>query len=87
MRIDVYTKLGCVFCNWTKTLLESKGIGFNEHKLGEHFTREFILENFPAAKSFPVVIVDGFDVNGYHGLKEYLKVTELPHHNLQFLTE
>ncbi len=87
MIVDLYTKLGCAYCTWAKTLLNSKGIGFNEHKLGEHFTRDFILENFPNAKTFPVIIVDGFNIGGYEGLQEYLKTTEAPNHNQQFLME
>lgn len=85
--IDIYTKFGCPSCTWAKNLLQSKGIGFKEHRLGEDFAREFIIEHFPNAKTFPVVIVDGFNVGGYEGLQEYLTVTESPHHNMQFLTE
>jgi len=87
LTVDVYTKLGCAFCDWTKNLLKSKGIGYNEHKLGKDFTREFILENFPSARTFPIIIVDGFNVGGYDGLKTYLINSEAPNHNLQFLTE
>ena len=87
MTVDVYTKLGCAFCDWAKNLLKSKGIGYNEHKLGEHFTREFILENFPNAKTFPVIIVDGFNIGGYDGLKSYLLTTEAGPQKAQFLRE
>lgn len=87
MVVDIYTKNGCTYCNWAKTLLQSRGILYNERNLGSHFNREFILENFPTAKTFPVIVIDGMNVGGYEGLKEYLKVTETPHHNMQLLTE
>jgi hypothetical protein len=38
--------------------------------LNEDFTREGILERFPHAKSYPIVVVDGFHIGGYTQLAE-----------------
>lgn len=53
-------------------LLEQKKIEFLEHKLDVNFTREHLLEKFPEAKTFPVIVVDGYRIGGYSELKEHL---------------
>lgn len=72
MNVIVYTKNNCSYCTNAKTLLISKGISYTEMKLNEDFTREFLLENYPTAKTFPVIIVDGFYIGGYDQLKNKL---------------
>lgn len=73
MNVVVYTKENCSYCMSAKILLTNKGVPFKEQKLGEDFTRETILEMFPSAKSFPIVVIDGFNIGGYSQLKEKLE--------------
>lgn len=73
MNVVIYTKESCSHCMSAKILLTNKGIPFKEQKLGEDFTREVLLEMFPHAKSFPVIVVDGFNIGGYQQLKEKLE--------------
>jgi len=70
--IEVYSKEGCGYCTAAVSLLQNKGIKFTEEKLGIHFTREMLLEKFPYAKAFPVVVVDGMHIGGYIELNEEL---------------
>lgn len=72
MHVVLYTKESCSYCMSAKILLTNKGIPFKEQKLGEDFTRETLLEMFPQAKSFPVIVIDGFNIGGYQQLKEKL---------------
>ena len=72
MNVVVYTKENCSFCVQAKMLLSSKGINYRELKLNEDFTRETLLNTFPEAKSFPVVVVDGFRIGGYSELNKML---------------
>jgi glutaredoxin len=72
MNVVIYTKENCSFCTNTKTLLATKGIGYTEMKLNEDFTREYLVENYPSAKSFPLIIIDGFYIGGYEQLKNKL---------------
>jgi glutaredoxin len=85
MNVILYSKDNCSYCTNAKLLLTNKGISFTEMKLGEDFTRETLLEMFPEAKTFPVVVVDGFNIGGYVQLKEKLnnELTE----NRKFLAE
>jgi len=68
--IEVYSKPNCPYCTKAKQLLMTMNIPFNEYKLDDDFTREIILDKFPLAKSYPIVVVDGFHIGGYSQLVE-----------------
>jgi glutaredoxin len=61
-----------VHCDQAKQILRTHGKDFIEYKLDEDFTREILLSKFPEAKTFPVVVVDGFNIGGYEQLKQHL---------------
>lgn len=73
MIVEVYGKDGCGYCTAAVQLLQSKNIRFTEQKLGIHFTREMLLERFPHARTFPVIVVDGMHIGGYNELDEEIK--------------
>lgn len=68
--VEIYTKENCPYCNRAKQLLNQMSIPFNEQKLDVHFTREILTERYPNAKTYPVVVVDGFHIGGYTQLVE-----------------
>lgn len=72
MAIEIYSKPSCSFCEQAKNLLRSKGHIYIEYKLDEDFTKEILLSKFPEAKTFPVIVVDGYNIGGYHQLIEHL---------------
>lgn len=72
MHVVLYSKDNCSQCNTAKTILGTKGIVYEEKKLGEDFTREHLMEMFPSARSFPVVVVDGFNIGGVSDLTKML---------------
>jgi glutaredoxin 3 len=72
MAIEIYSKDNCSFCNQAKTILKNLGKGFIEYKLNEDFTREILLSKFPEAKSYPVIVIDGFNIGGFEQLKQHL---------------
>jgi glutaredoxin len=75
MIVEVYTKPDCSYCQLAKVLLADKNISFTEMVLNRDFSREYILEKFPSAKAFPVVVVDGYFIGGYSQLKEHIENT------------
>jgi glutaredoxin len=85
MNVVIYTKDDCHFCTNAKTLLATKGIGYTEMKLNEDFTREFLVENYPSAKSFPLIVIDGFYIGGYEQLKN--KLNESSNNTQKLLNE
>ena len=72
MHFEIYTKDECPYCQLAKTELQKVGAFFSEQKLYRDFTREQILEKFPSAKTFPIIVLDGFVLGGYTQLKEHL---------------
>jgi glutaredoxin len=69
MKVTLYTKQDCFYCSQAKVLLASKNISYTELTLDSDFTRQNLLEMFPSAVSYPVVVVDGFNIGGFTQLK------------------
>ena len=72
MKVTIYSKDACVHCNNAKMLLASRNISYQELKLNEDFTRESLLELFPNSRSFPIIVVDGFNIGGYNELSKMI---------------
>lgn len=70
MRIVFYSRDNCDYCIKLKKYLETKKLEFTEFKLNVDFTREELLELFPNAKTFPVVVVDEKFIGGYSNFVE-----------------
>jgi glutaredoxin len=66
-------------------VLRTNNINFEEKVLNRDFTKEILLETYPKAKSFPVVVVDGFYIGGYTQLTE--KLNERNNDTTQLLNE
>jgi glutaredoxin len=72
MNVTVYSKDSCVFCDKAINLLKTTDLDYNVLKLGNDFTRDELLENFPEARTFPVITLDGMFVGGYDQLVEVI---------------
>jgi glutaredoxin 3 len=64
-KVEIYTKWGCGFCTRAKTLLEAKGVAFEEYDitLGGPKRAE-MLERVPGASTVPQIFVGGSPVGG-----------------------
>jgi thioredoxin reductase (NADPH) len=85
--IEVYSKDNCSYCISAIGFLNTAGLKYKEHKLGVHYTKEMLLEKFPAARTFPVIVVDGMYIGGYNELKKLREDTQNQADNRLFLTE
>ena len=65
MKVEIYSKDNCGFCDMAIRLAETKNLDATVKKLGVDFSREELLEQFPSARSFPIVIVDGVNIGGF----------------------
>ena len=74
MTAVLWSKYFCPYCDQAKALLKSKGIQFEEKKIGDGYTKEELLEAVPTAKSVPQIFLDGNLVGGFTELKK--KLTE-----------
>lgn len=68
----VWSKYHCPYCDQAKSLLQMKGIEFEERKIGDGYTKEDLLEAVPNARTVPQIFIDGNLVGGFTELKTYL---------------
>jgi glutaredoxin len=74
MKAIVWSKYHCPYCDQAKALLTSKGIEFEERKIGDGFTKEELLEAVPTARTVPQIFLDGELIGGFNELRT--KLTE-----------
>ena len=74
MKAVIWSKYHCPYCDQAKALLTSKGIVFEEKKIGDGYTKEELLEAVPNARTVPQIFLDGELVGGFTELKQ--KLTE-----------
>jgi glutaredoxin len=87
MNVEIYTKPDCVYCTKLKNLLSSRNTNYVEYKLNEDFTTTQLKEKFPHAKTFPVVIVDGFMIGGFTEYSNMVKLNEQRNSSQKLLNE
>ncbi len=69
--IEIFSKPACPYCVKAKTLCEQQGYEFEYKMLDEDFTREELFEQFPTARTFPQIRIDGHAIGGYDNLLEW----------------
>lgn len=72
MKAIVWSKYQCSNCDQAKSLLEQKGIYYEERKIGEGWSKEQLLEVVPSARSVPQIFLDGEYVGGFNELRQRL---------------
>jgi len=74
MSTVIWSKDQCMFCDWAKELLESKGIEFEERNISHGpWTREQLQEAAPGSKTVPQIWLHGKYVGGFTELQTYIK--------------
>lgn len=71
MKILLYTKDNCSYCDKAKALFSIKQLTFNETKLGMDITKEDFIALFPEQKTMPLVIINGEKIGGYNELRDW----------------
>lgn len=69
MNIIIWSKDNCQFCDMAKKLLTSRGLSYEERKLGDGWTKEQLLEVVPNARAVPQILIDGALIGGYSELR------------------
>ena len=72
--IEIYSKPQCPYCVKAKNLCEREGYEYSYKMLDEDFTREELFEQFPGARTFPQIRMDGENIGGYTDLVEKLDI-------------
>lgn len=65
-RIEIYTKWGCPYCVAAKSLLDAKGVSYEEYDvtMGGPKRAEMV-ERVPGATTVPQILVDGKAYGGF----------------------
>lgn len=71
--IEIYGKDACSFCAKATGLADMLGLNYVYKKLGRDFSREELLEEFPNARTFPQIRVNGKSIGGYEQFVQYTK--------------
>lgn len=69
----VWSNVGCHFCEMAKTLLEQKGIEYEERNIALDWKVQDLLEAVPTARSVPQIFVDDKYIGSYDNLVEHFK--------------
>jgi len=73
MKAIVWSKDQCPYCVQAKSLLESKGIEFEERNINHGYTREQLLEAVPTARTVPQIFLDDKLIGGFTELRQHLQ--------------
>jgi Glutaredoxin and related proteins len=79
MKIEIYSKAGCSYCDRAKNHFASKGWAYTEHDLGVEGTKEKLQARLPegyALRQVPQIFIDDVHIGGYMDVMEWL-VTKL----------
>jgi glutaredoxin 3 len=73
MKAVIWSKYHCPYCDQAKALLTQRGIEFVEHKIGDGYTKEDLLEVAPTARTVPQIFLDEELIGGFTELKKRLE--------------
>ena len=73
--IIIWGKSQCPHCESAKRMLDSRQIAYEYKQLGVDFEREDVLQEFPEARTFPQIVINGQKIGGYDRLGTYLEET------------
>ena len=73
--IIIWGKPQCPHCESAKRMLDSREIAYEYKQLGVDFEREDVLAEFPEARTFPQIVINGQKIGGYDRLGTYLEET------------
>ena len=73
--IQIWGKPQCPHCDQAKRFCEQNEYKFEYRQLDVDFTREQVLEEFPGARTFPQIKVNGEKIGGFDKLKTYVEQT------------
>jgi glutaredoxin len=73
--IHIWGKPACPSCTKAKALCESNSFQYEYLELGKDFDREAVLAEFPEARTFPQIVINGQKIGGYEQMLKYIEDT------------
>lgn len=80
-KVEIYTKWGCPYCVTAKSLLDAKGVSYEEYDITMGGPkRAEMLERIPGAMTVPQILIDQHPIGGsdeLHALERQGKLDAL----------
>ena len=76
MKVTIYGKPQCPYCDMAKSLATSKGAEVRYLSMGTDYTAQSFMAEFPTARTFPQIILNGEKIGGYSALVDMLSNEE-----------
>ena len=73
MKVLIWSKYHCPYCDQAKALLTQRGIQFEERKIGDGYTKEDLLEAVPTARTVTQIYINEELIGGFTELKAHLE--------------
>ena len=73
--IEIWGKPACPSCIKAKQLCDMRQFKYTYLELGKDFEREKVFEEFPTARTFPQIKINGKAIGGYEKFVEYVEQT------------
>lgn len=74
MNIEIFGKTNCTYCDKAKfvaqAFIQETKHTYEYKQLGTDFDMQFVAENFPTARTFPQIRIDGENIGGYTEFEE-----------------
>ena len=71
MKVEIYSKPNCVFCDKAKIKLQKHNPYIR--MLDKDYSRDDFFKKFPNARTFPQIIINQEIIGGYAELKKWLE--------------
>ena len=71
MKVEIYSKTNCSFCDKAKIRLQKHNPKI--FMLDQDYSREDFFKKFPEAKTFPQIIINNKNIGGYFELTKWLE--------------
>jgi len=71
--IEIWGKDNCPNCTKAKSYLDVRNIDYIYKRMGDDFTREQVFEEFPTARVFPQIKINGKPIGSYEQMTAYIE--------------
>ena len=72
MKVEIYTKNNCIWCDRAKNLLKINNLDYEEIDLSDDVLRENFYKKFNnSIKTMPQIFIDNNRIGGYEALVDY----------------
>ena len=88
MKIEIFSKPNCIYCDKAKTLLKGLGFEYSEKSINDFETKEQFLEDIgKRVRTVPQIKINSRLIGGYNQLVEYFTDKGLVNYKGEIINE